>query len=316
MSELLEKPRVSTLDIARSLALAVSQEIGGTRMSLRAGYGDQMLVISDISEAASQFTVGVFITTASQARRWYECAFKPWNAHRPHPNERLSYKKYSASKDELDDLRSYTVVANQCPGLLLSVVSPNQSQRVVTDARDVKLHADLTDFRTWSDPIFERLMRSSCAISIGMQQFFCHPDRWSLLHDTDELYEPIRRETSILWLNGFISAVRDGEVTPMLLTTKEEVADPLFARALLGIPDVAAGGTGSGIHSWNDKYGLAKDQFVGEEGDVKEKDEVILNWFGANSGNLVKRIVSYGDEPDSGCIHLIGLARRGGASAT
>lgn len=310
MSQSVDERRTSTLDIARSLGRAVRAEIGGNRMPLRADLGDQMLVISDISEAASQFTVGVFITTMSLARQWYEVAFKPWNATRLYPGERLSYKNYSASPRDLADLRGYTLVADQCPGLLLSVVSPNQSQRIVTDVGDVKEQPDLADFRNWSDPIFERLMRSSCAISIAMEQFFCHPERWNLLHDTDQLFEPLRRDTAMLWLNSFVCVVRDSEITPMLLTTKEEVSDPLFAKALLGVPDLAAGGTGSGIHSWNEKYGLAKNQFVGEDGDVKQKDEVILNWFGNGARKLVKYIVSYGDEPDSGCIHLIGRKRR------
>ncbi len=280
-------------------------------MPLTAGSDDRMIVVSDISEAASQFTVGVFVTTMLLARRWFEREFKPWNDRRPFPNEGLSYKDYSSTGPDLDGLRALMAIANRCPGLLLSVVSPKGSQRVASAKGDVKTHPELSDFRNWSDPLFERLMRSSCAISIAMDQFYCHPERWNLLHDTDQLFEPPRRETAMLWLNSFVCVVREGEITPMLLSTKEEVADSLFAKALLGLPDVAAGGTGSGLNAWNTKYGLKMEQSVGADGDLKEKDETIVLWFADGSRSLVKLIVSYGDEPDSGCVHLIGRALRG-----
>ncbi len=271
--------------------------------------GDHMLIVVDSSGAGDRFTVGVFVTTLSAALSWRRTVLLPRTTDR-HFGQRMSYKDIRHNNEaHILESHQFMLMADKCPGLLISVSSPSLATLCVSSKGDISVYEGSLSASDWTPILYERLVRTGIAITVAIQMFYSHPHRWLLLHDTDELFTESRRREASTWISNLATCHRDDEHTPIGLAMKEELTDQLFAKALLGIADLAAGALGSGLSAWEAKYGRHLGWADAEQEDLKKKDAEVSTWMAIQPGDLKKFALSY-DETDMIHVHrLVAIPR-------
>lgn len=288
-------PKGTIESVCESLIKILREQPGYLPVTLHASDGDQLVVVVDSSEAGGVFTVGTFITLLSEAVRWYRCDFKPWDSQRTLKGQRLSYKDVRSKESHGELFR----IMSQCSGHLFAVSSPSLSKLILSQRHDITNSQSLGEFREWSPKLFEKLLRTGSAVAVATSQFINHPTRWTLLHDNDDLVEPGKREATEIWISSITSAIRR-DLTPLKLITKDEIMDTGVKKALLAIPDIAAGGVGSLISAskGTKTVSLRLDSTSGP----KIKDQKIGDWMFDRSGSLRKLILTFDESCNGGLV--------------